>query len=76
MNEVTIQVPYQISEQEAKLFLAIKLFEIGKISLGEAAKMTGYSKLALIEIFGHYKTPIFNYTGDDLKREMKIWEEL
>ncbi|MGD1715188.1 UPF0175 family protein [Dapis sp. BLCC M172] len=33
-----------ISENEAKLFLAIKLYEVNKLSLGKAAKLAGYSK--------------------------------
>ncbi|MDQ7051990.1 MAG: UPF0175 family protein [candidate division KSB1 bacterium] len=46
MNEVTIQLPPEVQKDEAKLLLMIKLYETGKLSLGQAAKFSGYSKRA------------------------------
>ena len=43
MSEVTIQLPPEVEKDEAKLLLMIKLFETGKLSLGQAAKFSGYS---------------------------------
>ncbi|NER08091.1 MAG: UPF0175 family protein [Okeania sp. SIO3C4] len=64
------ELPMGISENEAKLFLAIKLYEINKISLGKAAKLAGYSKSAFIEVLGQYKVPIFNYSAEELREEI------
>ncbi|MEB3340944.1 UPF0175 family protein [Okeania sp.] len=64
------ELPMGISENEAKLFLAIKLYEINKISLGKAAKLAGYSKSAFIEILGQYEIPIFNYSAEELREEI------
>ena len=64
------ELPLGISENEAKLFLAIKLYEINKISLGKAAKLAGYSKLAFIEVLGKYKVPVFNYSPEELREEV------
>jgi len=64
------ELPMGISENEAKLFLAIKLYEINKISLGKAAKLAGYSKLAFIEVLGQYKVPVFNYSAEELREEV------
>ncbi|NEO52387.1 MAG: UPF0175 family protein [Okeania sp. SIO3B5] len=64
------ELPMGISENEAKFFLAIKLYEINKISLGKAAKLAGYSKSAFIEILGQYKAPIFNYSPEELREEI------
>ena len=64
------ELPMGISENEAKLFLAIKLYEINKISLGKAAKLAGYSKSAFIEVLGQYKVPIFNYFPQELREEI------
>lgn len=74
MNTVDIKVslPSNLSEDEAKLFLAIKLYEVGKVSLGQAAKLAGFSKRAFIELLGHYKVPVFNYSPDELRQELGL----
>jgi len=43
MSQFTIELPPNISSDEAKLLLATKLYEVGKLSLGKAAKLAGYS---------------------------------
>jgi len=50
----------------------MKLFETGKLSLGQAAKLSGYSKRAFMEILGKYNVPIFDYLMEDLEREMVL----
>lgn len=61
-----------MTEEEAKLLLALKLYEVGKISLGQAAKIAGYSKRAFLEILEHYKIPVFNYSAEDLREELGL----
>ncbi len=39
-----IEIPEDINSDEAKLFLALKLFEEGKMSLGQASQYAGFSK--------------------------------
>ncbi len=41
-----IDLPSTLTTEEAKTLLAVKLYEVGKISLGQAAKMAGFSKRA------------------------------
>ena len=50
----------------------IKLYETGKLSLGQAAKYAGYSKKAFMEILGKYGVSVFNYEEEDLEREMNL----
>ena len=45
-GELKITLPFSLSEDEAKLLLAVKLYEVGKVSLGQAAKLAGFSKRA------------------------------
>lgn len=71
-SEVTIQLPPEVREEEAKLLLMIKLFETGKLSLGQAAKFSGYSKVAFMELLGKYNVPVFDYPAEDLQREMDL----
>jgi len=65
-----IELPPNLSGEEAKLLLAVKLYEVGKVSLGQAAKLAGFSKRAFMEVLGHYKVPVFNYSPEELRREM------
>ncbi len=64
------ELPMGIYENEAKLFLAIKLYEINKISLGKAAKLAGYSKSAFIGVLRQHQVPIFNYSAEELREEI------
>lgn len=55
--ELKMNLPPDLSEDEARLFLAIKLYELEKTSLGQAAKLAGFSKSAFMEILGRYQIP-------------------
>ncbi|NEP46744.1 MAG: UPF0175 family protein [Okeania sp. SIO2H7] len=71
-TELKISLPHGLSEDEAKLMLAIKLYEVGKISLGQGAKIAGFSKRAFMEILGRYKIPIFAYSPEELREELGL----
>lgn len=72
MNELKIELPPNISTSEARLLLTIKLFETGKLSLGQAAKLAGYSKRTFIELLGKMEVPAINYPAEDLEREIDL----
>jgi predicted HTH domain antitoxin len=69
--EMTIRVPITLSEDEVKLSLAVKLYEEGKLSLGQAAELAGFSLRAFIEILGRRHIPIFNYSAEELRQEFE-----
>jgi predicted HTH domain antitoxin len=69
---IDIELPDTTTKDEAKLLLALKMYEVGKISLGQAARIAGYSKRAFLEILDHYKIPVFNYSADDLREEIGL----
>ena len=69
-KELRIELPPNLSEDDARLMLAVKLFEVGKISLGQAAKIAELSKRAFIEILGRYGVPVFNYSPEELREEV------
>ncbi|HEX4960043.1 MAG TPA: UPF0175 family protein [Thermoanaerobaculia bacterium] len=70
-NELRIDLPSSLSQEEAKLFLAVKLFEIGKVTLGQAAKIAELSKRTFLEILGRYGVPVFNYGAEELRAEVE-----
>jgi predicted HTH domain antitoxin len=71
-TELNVSLPLGLSGDEAKLLLAIKLYEVGKVSLGQAAKIAGFSKRAFIEMLGQYRIPIFAYSPEELRQELGL----
>ncbi len=72
MSELIIELPPEVQNEEAKLLLMIKLFETGKLSLGQAAKFAGYSKRAFMELLGKYGVPVFDYPDTELEGEINL----
>lgn len=55
---------------EAKLRLAVKLFEAGTVSLGQAAKIAELPKRSFMGILGRYGVPVFSYSPEELRQEV------
>ena len=72
MNQLNVDLPPEIPVEEARLVLAAKLFELGRLSLGQAARMAGYSRPTFMELLGRMQIPVFNYPAEDLEREMTL----
>ena len=70
--ELTLDLPPNLSKDEVQTFLAIKLYETERISLGQAARLAGFSKRTFIEILGKYKVPVINYSPDELREELGL----
>ena len=58
--------------KQLKLLLAIKLFEMGKVSLGKAAEIAGVSEVELITTLGEMGIDAFNYSEDELQEELEL----
>ncbi len=72
-SSVTLRVPVSISEADAELLLAVKLFETNKLSLGQAAELSGYSYRAFLEVLRKNKIPVVNYPASELEKELGAW---
>lgn len=70
--ELTLDLPSNMTKDEAQTLLAVKLFETKRVSLGQAARIAGYSKRAFIEILGKQKVPVINYSPDELREELGL----
>ena len=70
MSELRVELPPDIGVEEARLLLGLKLYEAGRLTLGQAAKLSGYSKAEFMTLLGRHGVPLFNYTPEDLEREM------
>lgn len=66
MKTLTLDIPdsVELNEHEVKMLLAGKLYEQGKLTLGQAAQLTGLTKRAFIEVLGKYG---FSVVGDSIE---------
>ena len=72
MTTLIVDLPLDIEPEDARLLLSIKLVEVGKLSLGRAAEMAGYSKRAYMEILGKRGVPVIDYPPEDLAEELNF----
>lgn len=72
MSLLQLELPADVRAEEAQLLLAIKLFETGRISLGQAAKLAGYSKRTFMELAGREGVAVFDYPVEELTQEIGL----
>ncbi|MGC4128505.1 MAG: UPF0175 family protein [Bergeyella sp.] len=57
--------------KEIKISALVKLYEIGKVSSGTAAKVLKISRVEFLELLGKYNVSLFNYPAEDLHRDIE-----
>jgi predicted HTH domain antitoxin len=72
MNSLEVELPPEIPVEEARLLLMVKLFETGRLSLGQAATLAGYSKSTFIELLRKLGVPVIDYPPEELEQEMNF----
>lgn len=60
-----------ISENELKLYLAIMLYKERKISIGQAAKLSGLTLFDFMYELGKHKAAFTNITEEELEEELR-----
>ena len=80
-NEISIPYPQslpdllQISkaafEQEAKMAMAVKLFEMKRLSSGMAAKLAGVERVTFLLDLHKYNVPMIDIEKEDLLMDME-----
>lgn len=73
MKLLTINIPItaDIDDKEARMSLASKLYERGKLTLGQAAELAGYSKETFMELLADYNVALINYPADELDEDIE-----
>lgn len=61
----------QFSE-EAKFLLAAKLYELGRLSSGEAAALAGKSRVGFLFSLNQIGVPMSNLQTEDVKAELRF----
>ena len=72
MKTITFNISetVDIDEQEAKTILAANLYKSGKLSLGQAAEMAGYTKRTFMELLGGLGVPLFDLSQTDIENDI------
>jgi len=71
MSTLNVELPPEVSAEEARFLLMSKLYETGRLSVGQAAALAGYSKRAFIELLGKARVPVFDYSANELEDELE-----
>ncbi|WP_293786357.1 UPF0175 family protein [uncultured Pedobacter sp.] len=68
MTTITLQVPDSLGkhEHDTVRFIAAKLYESGKLSLGEAAAMADLPKRTFSDLLSNYDVSLINYPVSEM----------
>ena len=68
MTTITLQVPDALEKEhdETVRLIAAKLYEAGKLTLGQAAEMCGMKKWDFPAVLTQYNVNYFQYTVEDV----------
>jgi predicted HTH domain antitoxin len=72
MKTLTINIPdtLDFDNKDLAMILASRLYEQGKLSLGQGAELANLSKRTFAELLGKYNVSIFNYPASDISRDV------
>lgn len=72
MRTISINIPEMsdMDNKELAMLVASQLYETGKLSLGQAAEVAGYSKRTFAELLSGYNVSVFNFPATDLSKDV------
>lgn len=62
-------LPPFVDADEGRLMMALKFYELGRLSLGQAAELAGHTKRAFIDVLGRYGIAVADYAAEELVGE-------
>jgi predicted HTH domain antitoxin len=68
--ELKLPESVKITEDEIRMIVAARLFDLGELSSGQAAELAGITKREFIESVGRYGVSIFQYSAEELERDL------
>ena len=73
MKTLIVNIPdsLDLTNSELVMLVASKLYEQGKLSLGQAADLAGLTKRTFAELLHQYNVSIFNFPYIDLSSDVK-----
>jgi len=72
MRTIKLNIPddIEMKDFDFSMIIASKLYEDGKLSAGQAAKIAGLSKRTFIELLGKYGVSVFSDSLSDLESDI------
>lgn len=80
MTTITVDLPEQVQQalnrtpgemsRDVKLYAALMLFQLGKLSSGMAAQMAGMPRVEFLYLCGEYGISVFQYTPEEVEAEL------
>jgi len=73
MRTIQLNIPDNIDLKDYDFYMIVasKLYEEGKLSSGQAAKLAGVSKRTFIELLDRYGVSVFSNSLSDLHSDIK-----
>lgn len=77
MKTLNLDIPDSpdLDDIELKMSLASKLYERGRLSLGQAASLAGYSKETFMGLLADYGVNLINYPSNQLNDDISNAEK-
>lgn len=82
MCELTVTIPDaslaslgvapEQAADELRMLAAMKLYEMGRMSSGSAARLAGVPRTVFLQKLGDYGVDTFRLTGEDIDRETPL----
>ena len=72
MKTLTVNLPDSIDldNSELSILVASKLYEQGRLSLGQAAELAGLTKRSFAELLAKYEVSIFNFPASEIAKDV------
>ena len=72
MKTLTLNLPdsLEVDNRDLAMLISTRLYEQGKLSLGQAAEVAGLTKRTFAELLGSYGVSIFNFPAIDLTKDV------
>ena len=72
MKTLTLNIPdsLDVDNRDLAMLVSTRLYEQGKLSLGQAAEVAGLTKRTFAELLGNYGVSIFNFPAEDLSKDV------
>jgi len=72
MTTLTVNLPdsLDLDNSDLSMLIASKLYEQGKLSIGQAAELAGLTKRTFAELLAKYEVSIFNFPASDISKDV------
>jgi predicted HTH domain antitoxin len=73
MRTITLNIPdsLEMNNKEFLMLVSTRLYEQGKLTIGQAAELAGLTKRTFAELLNQYNVSIFNFPASDLTSDVK-----